>query len=523
MSNESVTDNKRIAKNTIVLYIRTFITMLIGLYTSRVILQALGVVDYGIYNVVGGFVSMFSLISDSLTGSILRYLSFEIGKGDITKLRRVFSTSIFVVAGLSLIILIATETLGLWYLQNKMVIPSERLDAAFWVFQISVFTFILSSINAPYSCSIICHERLDIYAYLCIFDSVCKLLICFLVMCSPFDRLVYYALLLCSVGIIDQCIYVWFCKRHFEECHFKMVFDKNLFKGMFGFAGWNYIGSSAVILRGQGANLLLNAFGGPVVNAANGIANTITGVVTAFATNFTQAYNPQIIKRYAAGEYESLMNLLIYGSRFSYYLMFLVGLPVILNANFILEIWLGTVPEYTVAFSRWIFIFLLAESISRPLNTAKFASGNIRNYQIVLGVVLLLMLPISYICLRLGASVIVVAMSNAFTATLALFARIYMLRGDFPYWSSRKYIKDVLVNILIVTLVSSILPLLLYFNLQEGWLRLISTTSLSLVCTCLSILFVGCNQNERAFVYSNCKKITNSYLSKIRRSTTRPE
>ena len=515
MNHESVTNNKRIAKNALALYFRTFITMLIGLYTSRVILQALGVVDYGIYNVVGGFVSMFSLISVSLTSSIGRYITFELGKGDEDKLRRVFSTSIFVVLGLSLLVFIATETFGLWYFYNKMVIPPDRMDAAFWVFQISVFTFILSLINMPYSSSIIAHERMDIYAYFSIFDAVCKLLICYLVMHSPMDRLIYYALLFCLVGVIDQCISVIFCKRHFKESHFKLIFDKTLFKGMFSFAGWNFIGSSAAVLRNQGANLLLNAFGGPVVNAANGIANTITGIVSGFVGNFTQAFTPQITKRYAAGEYESLMSLLIYGSRFSYYLLFLLSLPVMLNAHFILNIWLGIVPDYTVDFCRWIFIFLLAESVSRPIITAKNATGEIRNYQIVVGGILLLMLPISYICLKLGASVISVVIANAGTAILAVFARMYMLRGDFPCWSSRVFINKVLLNVLLVSIVSAVLPILLYINLQEGWTRLLSTSALAVICTTGSILYVGCTKSERAMIFSKCKEGANAFRNKL--------
>jgi len=515
MNHESVTNNKRIAKNAIALYFRTFITMLIGLYTSRVILQALGVVDYGIYNVVGGFVSMFSLISVSLTSSIGRYITFELGKGDEDKLRRVFSTSIFVVLGLSLLVFIATETFGLWYFYNKMVIPPDRMDAAFWVFQISVFTFILSLINMPYASSIIAHERMDIYAYLSIFDATCKLLICYLVMHSPIDRLIFYALLFCAVGVIDQCIYVLFCKRNFEESHFKFVFDKTLFKGMFGFAGWNFIGSSAAVLRGQGANLLLNAFGGPVVNAANGIANTITGIVSGFVGNFTQAFIPQITKRYAAGEYESLMKLLIYGSKSSYYLLFLLSLPVMLNAHFILKIWLGIVPDYTVAFCRWIFIFLLAESVSRPIISAKNATGEIRNYQIIVGGILLLMLPISYICLKLGASVISVVIANAGTAILAVFARMYMLRGDFPCWSSRIFVNKVLLNVFIVSIIAAVLPTLLYLNLQEGWIRLLSTSTLAVICTILAILYVGCTKSERSLILSKCKEGIKTLHQKI--------
>lgn len=517
MPHESVTDNKRIAKNAVALYIRSIITMLIGLYTSRVILQALGVEDYGIYNVVGGFVSMFSLISGSLSGSVSRYLTFELGRGNTDELKKVFSTSIYVLIGLSILVIIATETIGLWYLYNKMVIPAERMTAAFWVFQISVFTFVLSLINTPYSASIISHERMDIYAYLSIFDAVCKLLICYLVMCSPIDRLVYYTLLLCFVGIINQCFYVWFCKRHFVECHFKMVFDKSLFKGMFGFAGWNFIGSSAAILRGQGASLLLNAFGGPVVNAANGIASTITGVVSGFVSNFTQSFTPQITKRYAAAEYDSLMNLLIYGSKYSYYLLFLIGFPVILNAHFIFQIWLGVVPEYTVPFCRWMFIFLLAESISRPIITAKNATGKIRNYQIVVGGVLLLMLPISYICLKLGVSVVAVAISNAATAILAIFARMYMLRGDFPCWSSRVYFTKVLLNVSKVSVIASFVPLLLYHNMYEGWIRLLSTSIIAVISTSLSILYVGCSREERQLALTKAKEITISAGKKLRK------
>lgn len=509
------TDNKRIVKNAIALYIRSIVTMLLGLYTSRVILQALGVEDYGIYNVVGGFVSLFSLISGSMSGSIARSLTFELGRSDVNRLKRVFSTSIYVLLALSLLVVLATETFGLWYLYNKMVIPPERFNAAFWVFHISVFTFVLGLINGPYTASVISHEHMHIFAYLSIFDAFCKLLICFMVIYSPIDRLIYYAILLCLVTIIDQCFYVWYCKRHFEESHFHFVFDKTLFKEIFNFAGWNFIGSSAGVLRSQGASLLLNAFGGPVVNAANGIATTVTGVVSSFVNNFTQAFTPQITKRYAAAEYDSLMNLLIFGSKYSFYLLFLLSLPVMLNAHFIFQIWLGVVPEYTVAFCRWVFIFLLAESVSRPIISAKNATGKIRNYQIVVGGVLLLMLPISYVCLKMGASVVVVAFSNALTATMAIFARMYMLRGDFPCWSSRVYFKKVILNVFVVSVTSGVLPLLLYLNLEEGWIRLFCTSALAVVCTVFSILYIGCSKPEREFLVSKFRNGFSSIHQKL--------
>ena len=344
--------NKRIAKNAAALYFRMIVTMLVGLYTSRVILQTLGVEDYGIYNVVGGFVSMFSLISGSLREAVSRFITYELGTGNKERLRAIFSTSCFVMAGLSVIIVIATETIGLWYLHNKMVLPEERLYAASWCFQLSVASFVLSLLSTAYTASIISHERMGIYAWISILDAVLKLLICYAVMVSPADKLISYAFLLFSVGVIDQIVYWAYCRRNFEECNISFVFDRALFKEMFSFAGWNFIGSSAAVLRTQGAALMLNYFGGPVVNAANGIATQITGVVSKFVSNFTQAFNPQITKQYAAGEYESLMRLLIYGSKYSYYLMFILALPVFFNARFILEIWLGVVPDYTVEFTR---------------------------------------------------------------------------------------------------------------------------------------------------------------------------
>lgn len=494
------TNNRRIAKNAAALYFRMIVTMLVGLYTSRVILQALGVEDYGIYNVVGGFVSMFSLISGSISSSISRFLTFELGRGDQEKLKRIFSTSVFVLCGLSLLVVLATESIGLWYLHHKMVIPTERMDAAFWVFQISVLTFVIRLVNMPYNASIVSHERMDIYAYLSISDAIVKLLICYAVMVSPIDRLVFYAILLFAAGLFNQMVNVWFCKKKFEECRFGWVLDRALFRDMFGFAGWNFIGSSAAILRTQGANLLLNWAGGPVVNAAYGIANTVSGVVSQFVGNFTQAFNPQITKRYASGEYQSLMQLLIYGSKYSYYLMFILALPVALNTEFILKIWLGVVPEHTVWFCRLMFVFLLAHSISLPIIAAKNATGNIRNYQIVVGGVALLMLPVAYVGLKVGLPVEWVSASIAITAIAQIGVRMYMLRGDFPCWSSRVYINKVVFNVLSVTVIAFILPFVSYKTLPGGWLNFLLTSIVSVLSCLITILYIGCSKSERKFV-----------------------
>ena len=508
------TNNKQIAKNAAALYFRMIVTMLVALYTSRVILNALGFEDYGIYNVVGGFVSMFSLVSGSIQGAIGRFITYELGRGDIDNLKKTFATSIIVMLGLSVIVVLLTETLGLWYLNHKMVIPEERMNAAFWCFQLSVITFVLSMINTPYSSAIIAHERMDLYAYLTILDVIIKLVICFAVIHSPIDRLIFYAILLCLWGVLNQIIYVIFCKRKFAECTFKDRFDKALFKSIFSFAGWNFVGTSAAILRTQGANLLLNWAGGPIANAANGIANSVSGIVSGFVSNFTQAFNPQITKRYASGEYESLMKLLIYGSKFSYYLMWILALPLMLNADYLLHLWLGHVPEHTVAFIRWILIFLLAESISRPIITAKNATGDIRVYQIVVGGVLLLMLPMSYVAIILGFPIESVAACNAITAILAIFARMYMLRGDFPGWSSRVYFLKVFCNVLLVSVVSFVLPYILYKGLPYGLVNLLITTIVSVACIAVSVLFIGCDKVERTVLLSSAKVLMTKIIRK---------
>lgn len=504
---DTQTNNRRIAKNAAALYFRMIVTMLVGLYTSRVILQALGVEDYGIYNVVGGFVSMSSLISGSISNSINRFLTFELGRGDLEKLKRIFSTSIFVLGGLSLLVVIATESVGLWYLNHKMVIPVERMDAAFWVFQISVLTFVIRLVNMPYNASIVSHERMDIYAYLSISDAIIKLLICYAVMISPIDRLVFYAILLFVAGLFNQIINVWFCKKKFEECRFHWVLDRTLFQEMFGFAGWNFIGTSAGILRTQGANLLLNWAGGPVVNAAYGIANTVSGVVSQFVGNFTQAFTPQITKRYAAGEYQSLMQLLIYGSKYSFFLVFILALPVALNTEFILKIWLGVVPEHTVWFCRLMLVFLLSHSISLPIITAKNATGNIRNCQIVVGGVALLMIPIAYIGLKAGLPVEWVSASIAITSIAQVGVRMYMLRGEFPCWSSRVYFNKVVLNVLSVTVIAFILPFICYRTLPEGWLNFILTSIVSVLSCAFTIFYIGCTKSERMLVVSKAREM----------------
>lgn len=332
---EQAENTKRIAKNTLMLYVRMLFGMLVSLYTSRVVLQALGVEDYGIYNVVGGVVAMFSLLSGSLSAAVSRFLTFELGRNDLVSLRKVFSSALCVHALLALFVLVLSETLGLWFLNYQMNIPADRMIAANWVFQFSLFSFLLGLFSVPYNASIISHERMGIFAFVGIGDTLLQLgivlFIAFGGICS--DKLIVYASLLVVKGMLFQLFYFYYCRKSFKECRFKLSLDKQLLKEMTGFAGWNFIGASSAILRDQGGNILLNLFYGPALNAARGVANQVSNAIGSFVGNFMIALNPQITKSYAAAEYGYTFSLIFRGARFSYYLLLWLALPVLLNTQ----------------------------------------------------------------------------------------------------------------------------------------------------------------------------------------------
>lgn len=500
VTKESNVNYSRIAKNTIILYVRMIVTLLVGLYTSRVLLQALGEEDYGIYNVVGGFVAMFSLISGALTGSISRFLTFELGRGDTNALKTVFSSSIIVLFLLGFIVLCFGETFGLWFLNNKLVIPTNRADAAFWVFQIALITFIVDLVVIPYNASIVSHERLDTFAYLSIFAVISKLLICFAITRSPIDRLVFYSILLCSVTLIVSLINVWYCHRNFSESRGALRLDVKLLKRMFSFAGWSFIGSSGWILRNQGGTVLLNIFGGPVINAANAMAYALSSAANNFVNCFTTSFNPQITKQYASEQYDSLHKLLIYGAKFSFFMLLIVALPILLNTNFILELWLGKVPDHTSAFVRLILMVSLIDIISVPLITVQNATGKIRNYQLIVGGIQLLAIPIAYVGLKMGAPVEWVYLAFILVSVLCFFARIRLLSKNVPMWSTTKFIKVVCLKVWLVAVLASIIPGIVFAIQPSGWTNLISTSVCS-VTSCIAIIYlVGLNTEERKFI-----------------------
>ena len=504
MSNSA--NNKRIAKNTLLLYIRMLFGMLVSLYTSRVILQTLGVEDYGVYNVVGGVISMFTFLNGAMSSATSRYITFEIGKGNMEQLKKVFSTSLQIHAVIALLIVILGETVGLWFLINELVIPEGRMDAAMWVYQCSVVTAVVTIMSVPYNADIIAHEKMSAFAYISVLEIILKLAIVYLLVVLPFDKLKVYAVLVLMVGLLIRYIYTRYCHMHFEESHYIHRIDKPLLKEMSSFAGWSFWGNLAGILYTQGLNMMLNIFFGPVVNAARGIATQIQGVVQQFVGNFQMALNPQITKTYASGELDKMHSLMFRSARFSFMLLFFLSLPIMLETNYILTLWLGIVPENTVIFARIIIAISLIYTIANPCVIANQATGKVKVYQAVVGGLLLLILPISYIVLKMGAPAYSVFIVHFCVESVAQFARMYMLRNmiDLPLWS---YVKNIYLPIMGVVLLSIVMPLLVYSNMQEGFIRLLAVSMTCVISVAMTSLFIGMTRNERTFLIDKSLRV----------------
>ena len=506
MQNSSAS-NKRIAKNTIVLYIRMLFLMVISLYTSRVILKALGIEDYGIYNVVGGFVSMFSMISTSLAGAISRFITFSLAKDSSERIREVFSTSIIIQMILCILLLIIAETVGIWFINNKMTIPTDRLFAANWVFQLSVLTTMIQLISIPYNGLIIAHEKMSAFAFIGMYEGIIKLLIAFIIPYSTSDSLIMYAALMCILSVSVRLLYGFYCKKHFVETKFKFLWDKVLLRQMFGFAGWNFIGTAAGVLRSQGINILINLFCGPAVNAARGIAMQVNSAVSGFCSNFTTAVRPQITKLYASEEKEAYENLVIKASKFSFFILMILCIPIIVESEYIINLWLVDVPEYTIEFVCIILLLTMIDSLSSPLVHLLLACGNIRNYQIVTGGILLLNFPLAYILLKLGYSPISTVFSTIIISIICLITRLVFLKTllQFP-------IKSFLIKVVIRSFIVFILcflfiiPIKYFISSDNFAMFTINLILTGIICIAISYIF-GLTKSEKRFILKPIKKI----------------
>lgn len=494
-------NTRRIAKNTLYLYGRMLIGMLVSLYTSRVVLQALGIDDFGINNVVGGFVAMFALVSSSLSSSISRFITFELGKGDMTRLQQVFATSLIIQIAMSVIVVILAESVGLWFLNTRMVIPEARIHAAHWVYQASIAAFVIGLLSCPYHAAIIAHERMDAFAAIGILDIFLKLAIAITISLMPasIDKLILYSMLTVSVSIAMQFVYITYCHRHFEESHAKLKFHRNTWKTMSGFAGWNAIGCTAGLLKDQGINILLNIFFGPVANAARGIASSIAAIATNFSDTFTTAINPQIVKSYAVSDHAYTTQLVHRGSRFSFYIMMIIAFPIAIDTPFLLKLWLGTYPPMTILFARLVITLSLIDILSGTLITLQVATGKIRNYQLAVGTVLMLNFPITYLLFRMGMPPYAAYITAIAIAVTCLVLRLTFLR-NMAGLNMGEYMRKVCINVLTVSIIALLPPILLHAIMPEGFMRLICTTVISLTASLAAILSVGCSENERRFI-----------------------
>ncbi len=512
MENESA-NNKRIAKNTLLLYVRMLFMMLVSLYTSRVVLNTLGVEDFGLYNVVGGFVSMFTFLNGAMASSTQRYMNFELGKGNISNLRAVFSTSINIHACISLLILVLAETIGLCFVYNKLTIPEARFDAALWVYQSAIISTIIMVMSIPYNAAIIAHERMGAFAYISVLEVVLKLAIVYMLTVFSFDKLKLYAVLMLTVQLVIRLIYGSYCKRHFNETEYKMVFNKQLIKDMTGFAGWNLFGNIAVMTYTQGLNVILNMFFGPAVNAARGISVQVQNAIRGFSSNFQTAINPQITKSYAGNDYRYMHKLIFTSSKFSVFLLLVLSMPVMMESKTILTLWLNIVPDHTIQFMHLILVISMIEALANPVVQGALSTGKIRKYQIVVGTTLLMILPFSYLALKLGAVPEYVFIVHLIFAILAHAARLIMSRTLIKI-SIAEYCRKVIVPIVFVSVISFIVPYIFVQTVDESIFRLPVSCAICVLSTCLSIYCIGLTKNERTFIKTKIRQLSKKISKK---------
>lgn len=497
-------NNKRIFKNTMLLYFRMAFMMCISLYTSRVVLQTLGVEDYGIYDVVGGVVILLSFIYDGMTTSTLRFLTHELGTGDKKKLHEAFVTSLHVHLLISFLIVLFCETGGLWILYNKMQIPIERMTAAFWCYQLSIFAAVVNIMSYPYNAAIIAHERMSAFAYISILDAVLKLLLVYLLLAFSYDRLILYAILFAGEKLLLRSVYNIYCTRHFDECSYQWIFNKLLFKEMLSFASWNMWCNMAYVCCTQGLNILLNMFFGPITNAARSVAVQVESAVSRFVVNFQMAINPQITKTYANGQMQEMHQLIFRSSRFTFCILLILCLPLIVETPFILSLWLKEVPEYAVVFVRLLLLILIVQQHANPLTIAVAATGRVRKNEFINGALVLTIAPLSYIVLKIGGQPWHVYVVHLCIAIIALGTRI-LITMPLIEMKLSEYFHSVLKPCAIVLLLSLVLPYLLKQLSCPGWGFAILTIALTVISASIVSFAAGLEREERHFILSKVR------------------
>lgn len=511
---DSITNNKRIAKNTFFLYLRMFITMAVSLYTVRVVLNVLSVQDYGLYGAVGGIILTFSFISSVLDNASQRFFSFELGKGESGRLQEIISTLTIIYLIVTIFIILLAETVGLWFLQNKMTIPEGREEAAMWVYQFALISFIVSIMATPYRALIIAHEKMTLYAYLSIFDAAAKLGIAYLLIVFNTDKLILYSILLFILHFINSLVYFAYCRRKSYATKLIWRFDKSMFNSVFSYSSWTLFGTIAGICSTQGVNLVLNVFFGPVANAAYSIATQIYNTVGAFANNFYTAVKPPLIKNYASGKYEYVHKLFMFSSKALYTLLCILAVPLMVCAPVVLQLWLGQVGDYMVSFVKLSLVYVVTITISYPITAVVQAGGNVKLYHSLVDGFALIALPIIYVLFKIGFDAYWAYIITVLTFAIAHFLRIYVLKKVFPLFDVKRYLLSAIVPMVLIFVISYFSMTYIDGLMPSGiWCRLFSFVA-SAALVLLLCVFVLFTKTERQMVVNMVKEWFHKRASK---------
>lgn len=515
MSNDISQNNKRIAKNTLALYLRTFVTMAVGLYTSRVMLQALGVDDYGINILVGGLVAMSSLLTGAVSTAITRFITYALGEGDNNRMMVVFSNSVNVMTFLSVLAVVVLEIAGIWFLNSYAVIPNGRMTAAYWVFQCAIVTLVLNLISTPYNATIVAHEHMSIYAYMTIVEVMLKLGACFAIMFYGGDRLILFAILGVSIALALRLFYSWYCQRHFFEAKYDYrLSDKSFLKEISQFTGWFMVGNAVWVVNTQGVNMLINVFFGVVLNAARGVALNVTTAINTFVNNFTIAFIPQITKSYAAGDKDRLLFLIFQGTKITWYLIFIFVIPVFWEADTLLRLWLGNPPKYSDLFLRFALFESWSMGISFALHNTILATGKLKRVQLQIAVYTAFIFPLTWICFKAGAPAwsccIIFVLLNTTSKGFTLNELKRLI--DFPV---KRFLNECVLRCTIVTLIAFVIPGVLVYSMPQTTTRFVIVVLTSIIWTLICAYSMGLNRSERYAVNSVTNKLLGKMLRKL--------
>lgn len=499
-------NNKRIARNTIFLYLRMVVVMLITLYTTRALLSVLGINDYGIYNVVCGLVSMFGFLNTSMANGIQRFYNYELGRGGRNGISSIYTHAVAIQVILSIIIILIVETVGIWYLNNKIVISANRMVAAQWIFHFSMVNLFFVVITVPYSAAVMAYEKMNFYAIVSILDAVLKLLIVYLLPFIPIDKLIAYGALMTSISIMDFLLNFCYCKVNFKELNFSMELKKNVLTSMLSFSGWNVFGTFAHMFKNQGLNLVLNSFWGTTINAANGVAGQVNAAVNSLTVNFLTAVRPQMIKSYASGDMDYLMKMLYSTSKLTFYLVMILALPLIFEIEPILDIWLGVgrYPENTISFCRLTILITLFDSFATPISTIVHASGKMKKFQIVCSSVILLIVPLAYLSSKMGGSAEMTLIVGLIVTIMAQFVRLHLVGQIIPF-STKIYCKNVFIPTMIVFIAVTSISAIVFKYTPNGIIGTIIVIISTIITSILTILLFGTNQAEKRVITSFIK------------------